>query len=265
MLELCVIGSGNMGKAMVRGIAAAGILSPDQIIMTDIDINKAKMISEELHIHAGCDNMEAVKNSHIVILAVKPQFFGSVIDSFREAVRPDTILVSIAPGKTLAQLGEKFPEGTKIIRAMPNTPAMVLEGMTGFCGNPFVTKEEMEQVKRLFEGFGKAEIVSERDMDAVVAVSGSSPAYVCLFIEALADAAVLEGMGRAQAYVFAEQAIMGSAKLLMEKKMHPGELKDMVCSPGGTTIEAVQVLEDRGFRGTIMQAVEACVRKSREL
>ena len=148
---------------------------------------------------------------------------------------------------------------------MPNTPALVGEGCTGVCASDSVTKEELDQVLNLLQSFGVAQAVPERLMDAVVAVSGSSPAYVFLFIEAMADAAVAEGMPRNQAYTFAAQAVFGSAKMVLETGKHPGELKDMVCSPGGTTIDAVKVLEQKGFRAAVMDAMEACAEKSRNL
>ena len=148
---------------------------------------------------------------------------------------------------------------------MPNTPAMVKEGMTGICPGERVTAEELEIVRSLFGGFGKTEVVTEQLLDVVTAVSGSSPAYVFMFIEAMADAAVAGGMPRAQAYTFAAQAVLGSAKMVLETGRHPGELKDMVCSPAGTTIEAVCVLEQKGFRSAVLDAMNACVRKSQEM
>jgi pyrroline-5-carboxylate reductase len=148
---------------------------------------------------------------------------------------------------------------------MPNTPALVLEGCTGVCAGEHVTQEELEQVLVLLRAFGTAEVIPERIMDAVIGVSGSSPAYVFLFIEAMADGAVAAGMPRAQAYRFAAQAVLGSAKMVLETGMHPGALKDMVCSPGGTTIEAVKVLEEKGLRAAVMDAMEACVEKARKL
>ncbi len=148
---------------------------------------------------------------------------------------------------------------------MPNTPALVLEGCTGVCAGDLVDEEELEEVLELLRSFGVAEAVPERLMDAVVGVSGSSPAYVFLFLEAMADGAVAAGMPRRQAYTFAAQAVLGSAKLLLETGKHPGELKDMVCSPGGTTIQAVKVLEEKGLRAAVMEAMEACVEKSRKL
>ena len=148
---------------------------------------------------------------------------------------------------------------------MPNTPALVLEGATGMCFNSHVTEEEQEKAIRLFESFGIVEVVSETMIDTVIGVSGSSPAYVFLFIEAMADAAVADGMPRAQAYRMAAQSVLGSAKMVLETGKHPGELKDMVCSPAGTTIEAVRVLEEKGFRSAVIEGQKACVKKAKEL
>ena len=167
---------------------------------------------------------------------------------------------------TIAYIEEGLQNpAAKIVRCMPNTPALVGEGCTGVCANKNVTKEELQMVLNLMNSFGVAEVVPESLMDTVVGVSGSSPAYVFMFIEAMADAAVAEGMPRKQAYHFAAQAVLGSAKMVLETGMHPGELKDMVCSPGGTTIQAVKVLEEKGMRGAVMDAVEACIEKSRQL
>ncbi len=158
-----------------------------------------------------------------------------------------------------------FGKRIKIVRVMPNTPALVGEGMAAICPNDLVSKEETEEVISIFESFGKAEIVEEKLMDSVTAVSGSSPAYVYMFIEAMADAAVLEGMPRDKAYKFAAQAVLGSAKMVLETGMHPGALKDMVCSPGGTTIKAVATLEKHGFRNAIIEAMRDCAIKSKEM
>ena len=153
----------------------------------------------------------------------------------------------------------------KLVRCMPNTPALVGEGMTGVCCNEEVSDAEMQDVLKILESCGKAEMLPERLIDVVVSVSGSSPAYVFMFIEAMADAAVADGMPRAQAYRFAAQAVLGSAKMVLETGKHPGELKDMVCSPGGTTIEAVRVLEEKGMRSAVIEAMKACVKKGREM
>ena len=175
------------------------------------------------------------------------------------------LVVSIAAGISLDIIESFLGKDKRIIRVMPNTPALVGEGMAGLSPNELVSDEEAELVKKLFESFGKAEIVPEKLQDAVCGISGSSPAYVFMFIEAMADGAVAEGMPRAQAYKFAAQAVLGSAKMVLETGKHPGELKDAVCSPGGTTIEAVAALEQAGFRSAVIDAERICIDKSRSL
>ena len=208
---------------------------------------------------------ECVRELVSVILSVKPQFYADVIAGIRDSVTDSHLIITIAPGKTLAWLAEQFQKPVKIVRTMPNTPAMVGEGMTGACKNAYVTDGDMEKALSILNGFGKAELVPEHMMDAVVAVSGSSPAYVFMMIEAMADAAVSGGMPRPQAYQFAAQAVLGSAKMVLDTGKHPGELKDMVCSPAGTTIEAVRVLEKEGFRSAVIEAMKACADVSRNL
>ena len=185
------------------------------------------------------------------------------IAQIQDAVTAQKLVVSIAPGKTLSWFEQQFGRQVKIIRTMPNTPAMVGTGMMGMCAGSMVTEEELQQVRDVCSGFSETEVVPEHLMDVVTAVSGSSPAYVFLFIEAMADAAVAGGMPRAQAYKFAAQAVMGSAKMVLETGMHPGELKDMVCSPAGTTIQAVRVLEEKGMRSSVFEAMMKCLDISR--
>ena len=221
--------------------------------------------SGNLGILIGEDNIQVAHFAEILVLAVKPQVLPRVVEQIKDAVSEDTVIVSIAAGVSMDSLGRMFGRSLKFVRCMPNTPALVGMGCTGVCCNELVTRDEMQQSLSLLQSFGLAEEVPEKLMDAVVGVSGSSPAYVFLFLEALADGAVQAGMPRAQAYRFAAQSIMGSAALALETGKHPGELKDMVCSPGGTTIEAVQVLEDRGFRSSVMHAVSACVERCRAL
>ncbi|MBS4980543.1 MAG: pyrroline-5-carboxylate reductase [Lachnospiraceae bacterium] len=263
--KLGFIGAGNMAKAMMGGILKNEILSPDDVIASDLYQPGLEQTEEELGISVTTDNKEVVKNAEVVVLSVKPQFYASVIEEIREVVSEEQIIVTIAPGQTLKHLQELFGKPVKIVRTMPNTPALVGEGITGVCKNELVTEEELSHICRILSGFGKAEVLSEKLMDVVVSVSGSSPAYVFLFIEAMADAAVADGMPRAQAYKFAAQAVYGSAKMVLETGKHPGELKDMVCSPGGTTIEAVRVLEEKGFRSSVIEAMKACVKVAKEL
>ena len=199
----------------------------------------------------------------LLFLAVKPQFYEGVIAQIQDVVTAQKLVVSIAPGKTLSWFEQQFGRPVKIIRTMPNTPAMVGAGMMGMCAGSMVTEEELQQVRDVCSGFSETEVVPEHLMDVVTAVSGSSPAYVFLFIEAMADAAVAGGMPRAQAYKFAAQAVMGSAKMVLETGMHPGELKDMVCSPAGTTIQAVRVLEEKGMRSSVFEAMMKCLDISR--
>ncbi len=262
-MRLGFIGCGNMASAMIGGIIANKICKAEDIIASDAYLPALEKAKESLQIRVTNDNKEIVSSSDIIFLSVKPQYYEIVIKEIKDTIKESQIVVTIAPGKTLEWLWNIFDKPVKLIRCMPNTPALVCEGITGVCHNDLVTKEELGNVCNVLGGFGKVEVLSENLMDVVVSVSGSSPAYVFMFIEAMADAAVADGMPRAQAYKFAAQAVLGSAKMVLETGKHPGELKDMVCSPGGTTIEAVGVLEKKGFRSAVMEAMRACVKKAR--
>lgn len=265
-MKLGFIGLGNMASAMIGGMLGRQVVSAEDIIgkaRTKVTEDKIK---ERFNIEIADSNAQAAARADILFLAVKPMFFPEVIVEIRDALRPGTLIVSIAAGRTLGYLKEAFDrEDCKFIRCMPNTPALVLEGCTGVCAEESVTDEELNCVLTLMNAFGRADVVPERLMDVVVGVSGSAPAYVFLFLEAMADEAVAEGMPRKQAYEFAAQAVLGSARMLLETGKHPGELKDMVCSPGGTTIQAVKVLEEMGLRAAVMDAMEACIEKSRTM
>ena len=264
-MKLGFIGTGNMASAIMGGIIKNQIIPANEIIGADVMEAGRKRVKEQFGIQVTADNHEVVNSSDIVILSVKPQFYAEVIAEIKDDVREDQIIITIAPGKTLAWLKEQFGKNVKIVRTMPNTPALVGEGMTAACPNEYMTKEEITYVLTLLESFGRVEIIPERLMDTVVSVSGSSPAYVFMFIEAMADAAVSGGMPRAQAYQFAAQAVLGSAKMVLETGKHPGELKDMVCSPAGTTIEAVRVLEEKGFRSSVIEAMKTCEEISKNM
>lgn len=259
------IGCGNMATAMVRGILKGQKALPEEILVSRRHMEPLQQLQQELGIGITTDNKEVAAFADVLFLAVKPQFYAETIREIRDAVRDNTIVVSIAPGKTLDWLTEQFGRPVKLVRTMPNTPAMVGEGMMGICPAATVTEEELQVVRELCSGFSRTEIVTENLMDVVVSVSGSAPAYVFMFIEAMADAAVSDGMPRKSAYTFAAQAVLGSAKMVLETGMHPGELKDMVCSPGGTTIEAVRVLEEKGMRSAVIEAMKACTKKSRDM
>ena len=262
-MKLGFIGTGNMASAIMGGIIKKGLISANEIIGADLLEQGRERVKKEFDICITADNNEVVEKADVIILSVKPQFYEEVICEIRDVVRADQIVITIAPGKTLAWILEKFGKDVKIVRTMPNTPALVGAGMTAMCPNEFMTEEEIAYVRTLLESFGRVEIVPERLMDTVVSTSGSSPAYVFMMIEAMADAAVSGGMPRAQAYQFAAQAVMGSAKMVLETGKHPGELKDMVCSPGGTTIEAVRTLEEYGFRSAVIEAMKVCEEKSK--
>ena len=250
-MKLGFIGTGNMAGAIMGGIIKKGIIAPEEIIGSDIMEAGRERAKKEHGIHVTADNIEVTQKAEVLVLSVKPQFYAQTIAEIKDAVREDQLIITIAPGKTLAWLEEQFGKKVKIVRTMPNTPALVGEGMTAACPNDAVTEEEKNYALELLSAFGKVEIVPEHLIDAVVAVSGSSPAYIFMMIEAMADGAVAEGMS--------------SAKMVLETGKHPGELKDMVCSPAGTTIEAVRVLEKLGFRSAVIEAEKVCADMSRNM
>ena len=259
------IGSGNMGRAIMGGMIAAGLYAPSQILASAKTKETVEKIEKELGIVATTDNTEVARKAHILFLAVKPGVFATVIPQIRDVCKEGQVVVSIAAGQTLASITDLFGRQIKLVRSMPNTPALVGEAMSAVTPNEKISPEELQEVMAIFESFGKAEIVPETMMDAVVGVSGSSPAYVYMFIEAMADAAVADGMPRKQAYKFAAQSVLGAAKMVLETGEHPGVLKDAVCSPGGTTIAAVAELEKSGLRSSVIEAQRACVQKSRDM
>ncbi len=264
-MKMGFIGSGNMGGAIIGGIVNGKIAIPSDILVSDKNEDALKKISSEYGVNTTTDNKAVAGESDVLFLCIKPQFLYLVIDEIKDSVSENTVIVSIVAGQSIEAITSAFGKKIKLIRVMPNTPALVGEGMAALTPNENVTKEEAEVVLNVFNSFGKGEIVSENLMDAVTAVSGSSPAYVFMMIEAMADAAVIGGMPRSQAYTFAAQAVMGSAKMVLETGKHPGELKDMVCSPAGTTIDAVAVLEKEGLRSSIIDAMISCMNKSKEL
>lgn len=259
------IGCGNMGKAMLGALVKSSLINNDDIIVSTKTEKSGSLINKEFNVKNTQSNIEVAKNSDIIFIAVKPHFYKDVISEIKDVVDSSKIIVSIAAGMTISDIEEYFDKNIKLVRTMPNTPALVGEGMSAVCPNSNVGSGELEEVCRLYELFGKYEIIGEKDFDAFIALCGSSPAYVFMFIEAMADAAVKLGIPRVKAYKMAEQSILGSAKLALETNMHPAELKDMVCSPGGTTIEAVAELEKCGFRSSVISAMDKCAEKSRNM
>lgn len=264
-MKLGFIGCGNMASAIIGGILKQEIADPLDIVASDVSEKALEHAKNTLKIRTTTDNHEAAAWADILFLAVKPQYLESVLANIKNDIKKEQIVISIAAGKSLGWLEERLGTDKKIIRLMPNTPALVGEGVTAVCINGNIQEDETEEVCRILESFGMASVIPENLIDAEMAVSSCSPAYVFMFIEAMADGAVAAGIPRNQAYKFAAQAVLGSAKMVLETGRHPGELKDMVCSPGGTTIEAVRVLEKCGFRSSVMEAMKACVEKSREL
>ncbi len=268
-MKIGFIGLGNMAMAMIGGVLAKGLARPEEIMGSARTAATREAVKQAYGIATVPENKQVAIWADVLFLAVKPAVFPEVIPQIREEIREDTLVVSIAAGRSLAYLEQAFGDGgkgtRKLIRCMPNTPALVGEGCTGVCAREEVSPEELHKVLELLGAFGMVHVVPESLMDVVVGVSGSAPAYVFLFLEAMADEAVAQGMPRKQAYAFAAQAVLGSARMLLETGRHPGELKDMVCSPGGTTIQAVKVLEKKGLRAAVMDAMEACIEKSRNL
>ncbi|MBQ0000226.1 MAG: pyrroline-5-carboxylate reductase [Clostridiales bacterium] len=264
-MKVGFIGCGNMATAMISGMLKNGLYEKEEIIVSNLTEAGSKRSQEKLGVVTTLNNREVVEKAKVIFLAVKPQFYEEVINEVKDLFTLEHLVVSICPGKTLAWLEEKCGQPLRIVRMMPNTPAMVGAGMTGVTINERVTDEDAAMVKAITDSFGKTEFIPERLMDAVNCASGASPAYVFMFIEAMADAVVAQGMPRKQAYAFCSQAVLGAAKMVQETGRHPGDLKDMVCSPAGTTIEGVRMLEKYGMRSAVYEALTACAEKGKKL
>lgn len=258
------IGCGNMASAIIGGILRKGLIPADEIIASAPHEETLARAAGRFGIQTTLYNRSAAA-ADILFLAVKPQFYEEVIHEIRDCITDHQLIVSIAPGKSIATITGWFRRKIKLIRTMPNTPAMVGEGVTAVCPSSNVTEAELDSVLRLLQACGTTELMPERLLDAVVSVSGSSPAYVFMMIEAMADGAVRDGIPRAQAYRLAAQSVLGSARMVLETGKHPAELKDMVCSPAGTTIEAVAALEAAGFRSAVLAGMKACTDRTREM
>jgi pyrroline-5-carboxylate reductase len=265
MKRIGFIGTGVMGMAMIKGIIGAGIVNPSCIHVFDLDRQKLQFLSDELGVNAECDSREVVKKCDYILLAVKPNVVKPVLDEIKDVFTNEKLFISIAAGIPLKTYKTALGPDKKVIRAMPNTPAIIGEGMTLISYDNCVGENEVKGAMSLLESLGKVECLDEKLMNEVVALTSSSPAYIFMLIEAMADAAVLSGIPRQTAYRLASQAVSGSAKMVAETGKHPGELKDQVCSPAGTTIEAVAALEKNGFRNSIIEAMNECTKKARDL
>ena len=279
-IKIGCIGCGMMGGALIKAIAKK--VGGDKILLSDGDVEKAKSLSLELGANFATSNAQIIENCSHIILAVKPAFFSSVLEqiksSYNEKLSSNEknlpVMISIMAGLSIEKIEQMSCQAgisgglQNIVRLMPNLPATANEGMIALCTKDKVSpefKQEVEFVKEILSCAGKVEQVSEKLMDVVTAVSGSGPAYGFMFIEALADAAVLLGMPRNQSYIYASQTLKGAAQMVLETSEHPAKLKDAVCSPGGTTIQAVKSLEEKGFRSAVISAVESAYNKSVDL
>lgn len=264
-MKFGLIGAGNMGGAILKGALKSGFLSADEVMVFDVNADLLEQWKTSYHVHAAGGNAQLAQECDWILLAVKPIFLGGVLREIQPYLGHKRV-ISIAAGWSVEMLQEAM-QGTsaQLLRVMPNTPALVGAGCIALCEETTLDAESFQWAKSLFETLGVVQVIPQRLMDAVIAVSGSSPAYVFMFIDAMADAAVKLGMPRAMAIQSAAQAVMGSAKMVLETGEHPDVLKDQVCSPGGTTIEAVQVLEETGMRASVMKAMVACAEKNQQM
>ena len=261
---IAFIGGGNMAEALIKGLIAAGTAKPDHILVTDVSVDRLA----HLHTTYGVQqrgNVEAAREADIILLCVKPQVVERVLADISSAVDAKKLVISIAAGIVIAKIEKGLKETSHVVRVMPNTPALVLAGAAALAGGKHATSDDLALAQSIFNSVGRAVIVEEKLMDAVTGLSGSGPAYVFMIIDALSDAGVKAGLPRPLALELAAQTVYGSAKMVLETKEHPGKLRDMVTSPGGTTIEGLHALEKGKLRATLMNAVEAATARSREL
>ena len=264
-MKIGFIGTGNMGSSIIKGILSSKFEENENINIFDLDKDKVNNLVKEYGVNAVNSEKELAKNSDIIVLSVKPHIIPVVLENLSENVKKDAIILTIAAGISISVIENALGEDKKVVRTMPNTPAQVLSGMTAVTFNKNIENSEKEIIFKLLNSFGKSVEIEEKLMHAYTGISGSLPAYVYMFMEALADGGVLCGMPRNKAYEIVAQTVAGSAKMLLETGKHPGQLKDEVCSPSGTTIEAVRVLENGNFRGNVIEAVAACTEKSKEM
>lgn len=264
MTTIGFIGAGNMAEAMIRGLLRGDDFAPENIRASGPRDERVVELRDKYGIDATTDNKRPAQ-ADIVVLSVKPQIMGRVLDEVAQTISPDALVISIAAGVPVATIQTRLASGTRVIRAMPNTPALVDAAATAIAGGEHARDSDLQAAKKIFDSIGLTVILEESALDAVTGLSGSGPAYVFLILEALSDAGVKVGLSRRTAQLLAAQTVLGSAKLLLETNEHPGRLKDMVTSPGGTAITGLHTLENGGVRTTLMNAVEAATRRSREL
>lgn len=261
---IAMIGSGQMGEALIGGWLAAKTVSADALFATDASAERRDLMKRRFGVRVGSGNREAASWADVVVLAVKPQILDGVMKDLSPALA-DKLVLSIAAGVTIARLAKLAPKNTRVVRAMPNTPVLVRDGVSALSFGAGVTDKDQQFARRLFDAVGRAVVVEEKLMDAVTGLSGSGPAYVFLAIEALADGGVKMGLPRTVSDLLAAQTVLGAARMVLETGEHPAKLKDRVASPGGTTIAGLHRLEQGGLRAALMAAVEAASKRSEEL
>jgi pyrroline-5-carboxylate reductase len=259
------LGAGNMAEALIKGMIVAGVVAPKQIIAGDVKADRLRHLKNLHGIEITSDNHALVKQVDVLVLSVKPQVIDRVLTEVGRDVRPETLVVSVAAGVPIEAIESRLPKGARVVRTMPNTPATALAGATAVSAGTHATDADVALAKKLFDAVGRTVVLDESLLDAVTGLSGSGPAYVMLMIEALADGGVKVGLHRDTALMLAAQTVYGSAKLLLETGEHPGRLKDMVTSPGGTAIVGLHTLESGALRKTLIDAVEAATKRSAEL
>ena len=263
--KIAFLGAGNMAEALVKGLLRAGIAAQSDVICAEPRLDRREELAKRYGVTALASNLEAAEQADVVVLSVKPQTMEDLLDEIAPAIDHRKLVISIAAGISIHAIARKLGAGVRIVRTMPNTPALVGAGATALARGAHATDADLGEAKRLFEAVGIAHVVDEHLLDAVTGLSGSGPAFVFLAIEALADGGVKVGLARPVAMALAAQTVMGAAKLVLETGEHPGRLTDQVTSPGGTAIAGVHALEDGGLRAALIAAVDAATRRSREL
>ena len=266
MSKIAFLGAGNMAEALINGLISSGVYKPGDVIGSDISKKRLEHLNSKYKIKTTDKNDKAAKQADIIVLSVKPNHILNVLEEINDDLTPEKIVITIAAGISISAMSQALENKTKLIRVMPNTPALVLAGASVLYCNENVTSKEKERVLKIFESIGIAHMVEDEGlMDPATGLSGSGPAYVSIFIEALADGGVKMGLPRDMAHKLAAQTVYGTAKMIIDSGSHPAEFKDKVSSPGGTTIEGVHHLEKGGFRSSTISAVEAATRRSKEL
>ncbi|HEX8793882.1 MAG TPA: pyrroline-5-carboxylate reductase [Polyangiaceae bacterium] len=263
--RLGFLGAGNMAAALIKGLLHGEILPPARILASDVKAERLQQLEAAHGIRTTMDNHQLLRESDVVVLAVKPQVIDKVLTEVGRDVRADQLVVSVAAGVPIEALESRLPPGSRVVRSMPNTPATVQAGATAIAAGAHANADDMRIARELFEAVGRVVVLDEALLDAVTGLSGSGPAYVMLIVEALADGGVKVGLHRDTALLLAAQTVYGSAKLLLETGEHPGRLKDMVTSPGGTAIAGLHTLESGALRKTLIDAVEAATKRAAEL